>query len=177
MRPAVEPPTALPGIAIGLTVVGSASALAMVQLRCHLETNVPCGDWAGNGLTWLILPPLATGLLVWVVAATLLSRRSGWPVLRAAAAFGEGAAPGLGLVAAWTWYGFVGPQLHPPQCHTPILCHDVVSHSLIVWVAPWVLWSLVREWMLWRRVPRAGTGSGTEAVHSGTHPHERSAKG
>jgi hypothetical protein len=177
MRSAVQPSDAIPGLAIGVTVVATASALAMVQLRCHLEANVPCGDWAARGLSWYIVPPLAAGILVWIVAAGLLTRRSGWSPLRAAAALGEGAAPGLGLAAAWTWYGFVGPELHPPQCNTPLLCHDVMSHSLLVWVAPWLLWSLGREWMLWRRVANTRVTSTTEKVPTEEHSQGRSAEG
>lgn len=142
----------VPGILIGLTICFLASGIGMVQLRCKgpLAGDFPCGDWPRDGFTyhfWLALLPT---LGVWSLAATSWANRAHRSLLDGLAELGETASPMLGMILGWSWYGLTGDQFHLPACKTPILCHDVVRSSLVIWISPWILWAALRLGAMWR---------------------------
>lgn len=120
----------MPGVWIGLTVGGLLSGIGMVQLRCKTGAY-PCGDWPRHGFTWHFLVVFALFVMGW----WLLTRRS-------RSSFNEtglAMAPMLGLAVAFSWYGLTGAQFHAPICDTPILCHDAMRGSIIIWSSPWLI--------------------------------------
>ncbi len=139
------------GIWIGLSVAFLLGSLSMVQLRCKVASGYPCGDWPQNGYTWQFWPPFLLCLVLWVVAGQMWGKRRGRPFWEGLSAHGEAASPMLGLILSWIWYGLTGPQFHPPACTVPLLCHDIVPKSIVVWSLPWVVWGGARLVMLWRR--------------------------
>lgn len=143
-----------PGLWIGAAASFLVASLAMVQIRSKIFGGFPSGDWPKDGYTWHFVPALALCVLVWVLAGHLWSRREG----RDGATLREGmerlgvaAAPLLGLVITWSWYGLTGPQFHEAHgCTTPVLCHDVTPGSVVILSAPWVLWAGWKLWQAWR---------------------------
>jgi len=128
------------GLWVGLTVAFLLASLAMVQLRCKMFEGFPCGDWPKHGYTWHFWPPFLLLLLLWFVAAQSWSRKRGRPLEEGLRAYGEAAAPMLGLVLTWAWYGLTGPAFHAPACTVPLLCHDAMPFSVLIWSLPWLLW-------------------------------------
>lgn len=110
-------------------------------MRCKLTQDYPCGDWPVHGYTWHFIPPFLLVLASWLLLARLVSWRNRIPVADAAAQVGSATSPLLGLTISWSWYGFTGPAFHPPICEFPILCHDVLSASILVWTTPWIIWA------------------------------------
>ena len=139
-----------PGIWIGVTAASLMASLAMVQMRCKLPGNLPCGDWPADGYTWHFWPPFILLLVIWSVASRVWGRRHGRSIAESLRVHGEAVSPALGLLVSWGWYGLTGPQFHPPACATPILCHDAMPLSIVVWSAPWLAWSGWRIVRLWR---------------------------
>ena len=139
-----------PGVWVGLTVVFLWASLAMVQLRCKVTGGFPCGDWPKDGYTWHFWPPFLLLLLLWFVAARLWRQRFGQALGEGVRAHGEAASPMLGLVLAWTWYGLTGPQFHFPECTVPLLCHDTLPFSIVIWSVPWVVWGALNILAIWR---------------------------
>lgn len=124
----------------------------MVQMRCRLTGGYPCGDWPRDGYTWQFWPPFVVILAVWAASASVLARRSSLGWIAAADTLGETAAPMLGLVLTWAWYGLTGERFHNKGgCTVPILCHDVLPMSLVIWSGPWIFWGAWRLVSLWRR--------------------------
>lgn len=143
-----------PGLWIGSAVTFLGASLAMVQIRSKVFGGFPSGDWPRDGYTWHFLPALILCLAVWVGAAHLWTRRHGGKLRDWMERLGRAAAPLLGLVVTWSWYGLTGRQFHAAHgCDTPILCHDVAPASVVIWSAPWMLWAGWRVWKLWRQDP------------------------
>ncbi len=136
------------GLWVGLTVAFLLASLAMVQIRCKVFGGFPCGDWPAHGYTWHFWPPFL--LLLWFVAARAWSGRHGQPLRKGFRVHGEAASPMLGLVLAWAWYGLTDPQFHSPACTIPVVCHDVMPFSIVIWSLPWFAWASLGIWRAWR---------------------------
>ena len=145
-----RPGTKSAGLWIGLVVAALLSSLAMVEIRCKVFGIPPCGDWPKLGYTWHFWPPFAVILLAWVLGARLWSERRRLSLVDGLVSHGLAVAPMLGLVVAWGWFGLTGPQFHAPACTMPILCHDAMRLSIVIWSAPWTIWGMWNIGSLWR---------------------------
>ena len=141
------------GLWIGLVVAGLLGSLAMVEIRCKLFGIGRCGDWPELGYTWHFWPPFLLLLFVWVVGGRLWNSRRGRSLREGLAAHGHAAGPMLGLVVAWSWWALTGPQFHKAACTAPVLCHDVMRLSILLWSGPWVVWGLWNITQLWLGQP------------------------
>ena len=150
MRRTVGQTLGAPGLWIGVTAASLVASLAMVQIRCKFSENFACGDWPWDGYTWHFWPPFLLLLLVWTRAARVWSQRVSRSMYEGLCAHGEAASPMLGLVVAWGWYGLMGRQFHAPACTIPVLCHDAMPLSIVLWSAPWIVWGVWRISLLWR---------------------------
>lgn len=144
------------GFWVGFTVCFLLASLSMVQLRCKFTGGFPCGDWPKHGYTWHFWPSFLLFLFLWFLAAQVWSRRRGRALREGLRVHGEAASPMLGLVLAWAWYGLTGPQFHYPNCTVPLLCHDTVPFSVLVWSLPWLVWGGWRLWQAWGSRPAEG---------------------
>lgn len=141
-----------PGLWIGATACFLVASLAMVQIRRKIFGGFPSGDWPLDGYTWHFFPALGLCLAAWALGAHLWSRSNGRGLRDGMERLGVAAAPLLGLVVTWSWYGLTGPQFHAAHgCETPVLCHDVTPASVLIWSGPWVLWGGWRAWKMWRQ--------------------------
>lgn len=130
------------GYWIGLVGCALLAGLGMVQLRSWLGAY-PSGDWPVHGITWHLAPALAVALSLWWTAAQLLGR----PL----EAVGRAAAPLLGLVVTWTWYGVTDPDFHAAGgCDVYPICHDSGPFLVVWWAAPWFIWAAWRIYRLQR---------------------------
>jgi len=143
---------------VGFSVAFLLSSLAMVQLRCRLFEGFPCGDWSQHSYTWHFWPPFLLLLLLWLVAAERWSRQRRRPFADGVQVHRDAAAPMLGLVLVWAWYGLTGSTFHPPACTAPLRCHDTVPAGVLIWSLTWLAWGRWRLTSVW------GDGKGEAVV-------------
>lgn len=120
------------------------AVLVMTQWRCRMGPY-PCGDWTTTGgITW----HFPAAVIILAGGAYALGRSLG---LRP---FARATLPLLGLSVGVIWYGLPPSMIHPPpsgSCpNLPIVCHDVLDSSILVWTLPFVVWALARIWRLVR---------------------------
>lgn len=147
------------GLWSGLVSSFLVASLGMVQVRSKIFGGFPSGDWPKDGYTWHFLPVFLGCLVLWAFGAWLWSNREAASWQAGLQALGRAAAPLLGLVTAWSWYGLTGDQFHAAHgCDIYVLCHDVGRAPIVVWSAPWLIWAGIRVGKLWKHRGRERDG-------------------